>query len=113
MAIILAMLRRSRFEIIFDDQVEAHFEAIVDKENSFILDAIEQQLTFEANIQTRNRKPIRVPNTLGATWELRCGFQNRYRVFYDLDTEVKYVIILAVGRKDGNRLLIGNEELIL
>ena len=38
---------------------------------------------------------------------------NRYRVFYDIDVEDRIVIVLAVGRKLGGRLYIGNEELEL
>ena len=55
----------------------------------------------------------RIPNSLNATWELRCGMNNRYRVFYDVDVDDWLVIVLAVGRKLGNRLMIGNEEIEL
>ena len=99
-----------QFEIIFDDVVETHFAAIDRKDQASILDAIEQQLRYEAVMRTRNRKPLRIPNTLNATWELRCSANNRYRVFYDVDVEDRFVIALAVGRKLGNRLVIGKEE---
>lgn len=65
------------------------------------------------HVSTRNRKPLRIPNTLNATWELRCGANNRYRVFYDVDVEDDFVVVLAVGRKVGNRLMIGSEEFLL
>ncbi|MCS7039937.1 MAG: type II toxin-antitoxin system RelE/ParE family toxin [Caldilineales bacterium] len=99
-----------RFEIIFGDAVEAHFAAIERKDHGAILDAIEQQLSHEAAIRTANRKPLRIPNAPNATWELRCGANNRYRVFYDVNVEDRFVVVLAVGRKHGNRLVIGNEE---
>lgn len=99
-----------RFEIIFDDAVEAHFAAIERKDHRSILDAIEQQLSHEATTRTRNRKPLRIPNTLNATWELRCGTNKRCCVFYDVDVDNRFVVVLAVGRKLGNRLVIGNEE---
>ena len=101
------------FEIIFDDAVQAHFAAIERKDHSTILDAIEQQLAHEPNQKTRNRKALRIPNSLNATWELRCGMNNRYRVYYDVDVDDWLVIVLAVGRKLGNRLMIGNEEIEL
>lgn len=101
------------FEIIFDDAVRAHFAAIERKDRSLILDAIEGQLAYQPNQRTRNRKALRIPNSLDATWELRCGMNNRYRVFYDVDVEDRVVIVLAVGRKLGNRLLVGSEELEL
>lgn len=110
LAIILAMSGVPQFEIIFDDIVEAHFAAIERKDHGAILDAIEQQLGYEATTRTRNRKPLRIPNSLNATWELRCGANNRYRVFYDVDMEDRFVVVLAVGRKLGNRIVIGNEE---
>lgn len=101
------------FEIIFDDAVQMHFAAIKCQDQSLILDVIEQQLSFEPNWKTRNRKPLRIPNLLNATWELRCGIYNRYRVFYDVDVEDRRVIVLALGRKLGDKLVIGNEELEL
>lgn len=101
------------FVIIFDKQVERQILVIDRRDRSLILDATEQQLSFDADVRTRNRKPMRIPNSLGATWELRCGINNRYRVFYDIDPEEQTFIVLAIGRKIGNRLFIGNEEFIL
>ncbi len=107
------MIRRRRFEIIVDERVELHFAAIERKEHSAIFDAIEEHLQFEPVKPTRNRKPLRIPNSLGATWELRCGAHNRYRVFYDVDMDSGVVVVLAIGHKVGNRLYIGQEEFIL
>ncbi len=76
-------------------------------------DSIEQQLAYEPAAPTRNRKLLRIPNSVSAAWELRCGNNNRYRVFYDVDVEAGYVVILAIGKKDGNRLVIGGEEFTL
>jgi hypothetical protein len=50
------------------------------------------------------------PAPFGATWELRCGPRNRFRVFYEVDSAAHEVQVLAVGVKDRNRLLIGGEE---
>jgi len=107
------MIVRSPFAILFEESVEAHLSPIDRYERSAILDAIEEQLTYEPIETTRNRKPLRIPNSIGATWELRCGLNNRYRVFYDVDAEDRIVVVLAVGRKVGNRLVIGTEEFIL
>ncbi len=101
------------FEIILDKMVYAHFNAVDRKDHSMILDAIEQQLRVEPFLRTRNRKPLRIPNSLDATWELRCGRKNRYRVFYDISVNERFVVILAVGHKRGNRLWIGKEEIDL
>lgn len=104
------MPRSLQFEIVFDDAVATHFSAIDRRDRSAILDVIQQQLGHEADVLTRNRKPLRIPNSLSANWELRCGKNNRYRVFYDLDVDERKVVVLAVGRKVGNGLYIGNEE---
>jgi mRNA interferase RelE/StbE len=56
--------------------------------------------------ETPNRKALR-PNPL-ASWELRIG---NLRVFYEPEIveTVKKIRILAVGRKEGNKLFIGKE----
>ena len=102
-----------RFEIIFDDNVEAHFAAIERREHSVLLNAVEEHLPYDPAELTRNRKPLRIPNSVGATWELRCGAHNRYRVFYDVDADNGVVVVLAVGHKVGNRRYIGGEEFVL
>ena len=101
---------RSPFTILFDEGIEAHLAPIERYERSAILDAIEEQLTHEPIGMTRNRMPLRIPNSIGATWEFRCGINNRYRVFYDVDIEDCIVVVLAVSHKVGNRLVIGVEE---
>ena len=113
MATILAMSHSATFDIIFDKVAETHFDAIDHKDHSLIFDAIEEQLTHEPNVKTHNRKPMRIPNRIGATWELRCGANNRYRVFYDFDVNEHLVVVLAVGRKSGNLLWIGKERIEL
>jgi mRNA-degrading endonuclease RelE of RelBE toxin-antitoxin system len=100
----------SQFQIIFDDSTILHFAAIERKDHALILDSIEQQLGYEPATPTRNRKALRIPNAVNATWELRGGAGNRYRVFYDVDVENHYVIVLAIGKKEGSRLTIGREE---
>lgn len=71
---------------------------------------IKEQLTYTPNEETRNRKPLDQPAPFEASWELRCGPDNRFRVFYDVDSESQALWVLAVGVKDRNRLLIGGEE---
>jgi mRNA-degrading endonuclease RelE of RelBE toxin-antitoxin system len=107
------MMTRAQFSILFDEDVETHLAPIERDERAAMLAAIKEQLTYEPGETTRHRKPLRIPNSIGAAWELRCGINNRTRVFYDLDVEDRVVVILAVGRKVGNRLVIGTEEFIL
>ena len=46
-----------------------------------------------------------------ATWELRFGPENRFRVFYSVSHEFREVQILAIGTKEGDRLIVGGEEI--
>jgi len=49
--------------------------------------------------------------TFEATWELRFGPGNRFRVFYAVSHERREVQILAIGTKERNRLIVGREEI--
>ena len=49
------------------------------------------------------------PNPV-AKYELRIG---TLRVFFEVDPQDRKVLILAVGRKEGNRLFIGGKEVKL
>ena len=60
--------------------------------------------------QTRNRKRLETPAPFDATWELRLGPDNRFRVLYEVDRKQRMVNILAIGVKDRNKLLIAGEE---
>ncbi len=73
-----------------------------------ILDAIEEQLPWEPEKETRNRKPLR-PNDLAA-WEMRIG---NLRVFYDVHSETEEVIVKAIGWKEHGKLLIRGKEFVL
>jgi len=66
---------------------------------------IEDQLTHQPDGETRNRKPLQ-PNEL-AEWELRL---DPFRVFYDIDHENGIVSVIAIGKKEGNRLYIRGVE---
>jgi hypothetical protein len=68
---------------------------------------------FDPLRATRNRKPLRQPAPFEATWEIRFGPDNRFRVLYGIDEERRQVQIQAIGVKEGNRLLISGEEVEL
>ena len=80
---------------------------------SVIRTTIAERLSSEPDVQTRNRKPLKRPIFFEATWELRFGAENRFRVFYDIDQKEQVVAVLAIGIKHSNRLLIGGEEIRL
>jgi len=107
------MARTPPFSLIFDPEVKQHLRAIEPKYHSLIHEAIHEQLLFEPNAETRNRKPLQRPVAFSATWELRFGPDNRFRVLYSIDRERREVRILAMGVKQRNRLVIGGEEVEL
>ena len=78
------------------------------REQKIIFDMIEEQLTYQPNIETRNRKKLR-PNQI-AERELRI---DKYRVFYDVDVKANAVEIRMIGHKEGNRLFIRGEKYTL
>lgn len=107
------MLTRRRFSLVYAPETVDHLDAIERKYHRLIRRAIDEQLSYTPDKATRNRKPLEDPTTLGATWELRCGPQNCFRVFYEVDASEYRVRILAIGVKGGSRLFVGGEEIEL
>jgi len=104
------MAKPRRFALRFAPQAVEHLDLIEPKYHGLLRHLIREQLTHTPTQQTRNRKPLTQPAPFAASWELRCGPGNRFRVFYDVEPAVQEVQILAVGVKDRNRLLIGKKE---
>jgi hypothetical protein len=111
---IMIMMMPASFHITYEKNVIVQLGFIERKYHSLIRYAIEEQLTYQPTVETRNRKRLSPPHILNADWELRCGPNNSLRVLYrvDIDEErgVREVIILAIGTKQGNRLRIAGEE---
>jgi hypothetical protein len=107
------MAKKQPFALIYDPEVAGHLAAIESKYHSLIRSTIEEQLRFEPETTTRNRKLLEWPIDLGARWELRLGPANRFRVFYRVDTRQRQVRILAVGVKERNRVFLAGEEVEL
>jgi len=104
------MPKQPKFELLFAPEVVEHFQAIERKYHNLIQAAIDEQLAFTPEKETRNCRLLEQPAPFGATWELRFGPTNRFRVFYDVDNKKQSVQVLAIGVKEGNRLFIGREE---
>ena len=103
------------YEIEFADAAIEHLRALTARQRATVVDAIEEQLSHEPLVETRNRKPLR-PNPIAA-WELRVGL---LRAFYDvtspetLSAQPSGVVrIMAIGKKERNVLRIGGEEINL
>jgi mRNA-degrading endonuclease RelE of RelBE toxin-antitoxin system len=104
------MPQRRRFELIFAPAIIGHLDAIERKFHRLVQKTLDEQLTPIPVRETRNRKSLQQPSPFGATWELRFGPNNRFRVFYEVDNIERTVLLLAVGVKERNRLFIGGEE---
>ena len=104
------MTPKQRFLLVYAPITKLHLKTIERKYYSLVRATIENKLQFEPDVETRNRKPLKRPVTFEAEWELRFGPDNRFRVFYDINIESHEVYILAIGMKEGNRLLIGGKE---
>jgi hypothetical protein len=107
------MVTTQPFKIIYAAQVKQHLKTIERKYHSLIRETIENQLRFEPDVETRNRKPVEQPTTVEADWELRFGPNNRFRAFYTINISQREVYIVAIGVKQGNKLFIGGEEVEL
>jgi len=111
--IMTIMVGRQQYTLAYARVVTNHLKCIEAKHHNLIREAIQEQLLFEPNVETRNRKPLRQPAPFGAEWEIRFGPNNRFRVLYDIDEEQRVVQILAVGEKHGNCLIVAGEEVKL
>jgi mRNA-degrading endonuclease RelE of RelBE toxin-antitoxin system len=97
------------YSIEFAQSVREQLRAFTARQRTTVLGAIEEQLSYQPLVETKQRKLLR-PNPL-APWELRVG---NFRVFYEVAAdEPDTVRILAVGQKRGNKLYIGGQEIEL
>lgn len=106
-------MRQTKYSLIYAPETFKHLEYIDRKYHRLIETVLEQQLCHEPGHTTRNRKPLERLAFSIATWELRFGPENRFRVFYQIQNMENTVWILAIGIKKGNRLFIGGKEIII
>ncbi len=103
-----------RFTLIYTSRFLIHLRIIERKYHPLIKATVEEQLSYEPDIRTRNRKPVNESILFDpTTWEIRFGPNNRFRIFYESNREHGVVNVLAIGEKEGNRLYIGGEEVEL
>ncbi len=76
------------------------------KDGRILLDEAERRLSADPLAETRSMKTLR-PNPL-AQRELRLF--GKYRVLFNVDTEVEEVTIILVGEKRGNSLFVRGQE---
>jgi mRNA-degrading endonuclease RelE of RelBE toxin-antitoxin system len=105
------MAKRKRFRIHYTRDAKVSFRSIDRRHYGLIRGKVDEQLSFEPDVETTNRKPLMKPIIWGENvWELRFGPDNCFRVFYELDADERAVTVYAIGVKTGNRLSIGGEE---
>lgn len=93
------------YKIEYSPATDRHLQVLTARQRAMVFDGVDEQLTHEPTVETRNRKPMR-PNPL-APWELRIG---QLRVYYSVEEQPQQLVtVLAVGIKDRNRVLIGGE----
>jgi mRNA-degrading endonuclease RelE of RelBE toxin-antitoxin system len=94
------------YRIEYSPETDGHLRALTARQRSLVFNAIDDQLTQEPGVETRNRKPMR-PNPV-APWELRV---RELRVYYDFAEQPEpLVTVLAVGVKRRDRVAIGGQE---
>ncbi|MBI5653510.1 MAG: type II toxin-antitoxin system RelE/ParE family toxin [Chloroflexi bacterium] len=97
------------YDIEYSPDAEDHLRGLTARQQKIVLDGVDEQLTHQPAVRTRNRKPMR-PGSL-APWELRLG---DFRIYYDVEEEpARVVYIRAVGIKERNKVRIGNEVIEL
>ena len=90
------------YSIEYSPDAEDHLRFLTARQQAIVLDTVDEQLSHQPMVETRNRKPMR-PHPL-APWELRIG---TLRVSYDVeDTPEPKVYIRAVGITERNRVRI-------
>lgn len=96
------------YGIRFSEDAALHLRLFSARDRGIVVKRLEEALSQEPTRETRNLKVLR-PNPL-AKYELRIG---SFLVFFDVTEEDHDVLVLAIGRKDGNQLRIGEREVRL
>ena len=96
------------YQIEFTEEAERHLLSFRAHDRQIIVDAVKDHLTHQPTTPTRRRK--RMKENILAKWELRVG---EFRVFYNVEDERVTVVVVAIGTKDHDRLVIDGEEYTL
>ena len=96
------------YSIRMSSSAEGDLQHFSLRDQKLILDKIVEQLTYDPEVETRNRKHL--SENMLAKWELRIG---SFRVFYDVDGKQITIEVIAVGEKDHNVLFIRGKKVDL
>lgn len=100
------MAQRPKFTLSFSPPAIEHLDRIEPKHHRLLRRTIKGQLTYTPTEETRNRQPLDQPAPFEASWELRCGSDHRFRIFYDVDSAVA-VLLVPNDDEDLERLMLG------
>lgn len=103
-------MSRIAYTLKYDAEVVENLRWIPRQQHSAIRLAIEEQLKYQPDTVTQNRKPLKSFSMDKSRWELRCGVRNQFRVIYRVQPETRIVTIAVIGIKKGNRLWVNGEE---
>ena len=105
------MSKHPNYSLVYAPEVHAHLKSVERRYLRLLEETIKEQLSFTPDQKTRNRKPLEeTPGPFGATWELRCGPANRFRIFYEIVLKRQEVWILAIGVKVRDKLHFAGKE---
>jgi len=104
------MAPRRRFQISYAPIVKEHLRVVERVHYSLLKEQIELHLLDAPEQETAQRKRLGPTTEVEADWELRCGPNNRLRVFYRVDMRAGVVEIVGIGVKRGSKLRMGGEE---
>jgi mRNA-degrading endonuclease RelE of RelBE toxin-antitoxin system len=93
------------FNLTITEEAAKQFGFLSARERRNLQSAIQSRLKDRPTRLSRAVKKLR-PNSL-AEFELRAG---DLRALYNVEVEKNEVVLLIVGRKVGNTLVVGNEE---
>ena len=103
------MPKKAPFKIGYSDDAVGDLKWFGKLKGPEIVRQIGKKLSREADVKTKNRKPVNPP-ILDSAWELRCGQNNSVRVFYDVDARDREVTIQRVGYRDKSHKLFIRDE---
>lgn len=101
--------KNPRYRIDYTVSCVEHLRRLSARDRAIVVDAVEERLSFEPTVETRNRKRME-GNSLDADFELRVGV---LRVYYGVEEDARVVNVLALGLKSRHRVIIGGEEIEL
>jgi len=95
------------YEVVFSDVAREHLRALDARERATLLAAVREQLVHQPTVVTRNRKRMDPDRRMYvAPFELRVA---RLRVYYAVEDDAARVVVLKVGIKDRDRVIIDGE----